>query len=252
MHNFEILKKSTFPVIIEDGNGVPKLQTGTGFILNYAGDYYVLTAWHCISSVIKKVYSLYDDFSITNEDIKYIIEKYIFFGAIESAKDIYRIPLNQVYCAIESIGNRADILICRVDMESFINKKNTSLEDLNPLELYNGNLNINSEYHVWGYPQRLTKITDKHTKTSLEHRCLRLVKINPLQNNPLIFETGILDFSLTKDTFSRLEGFSGGAITNGNAQVVGLAYEITNDKEMRFITINSIQYMLQEIIQNQN
>ena len=79
MHNFEILKKSTFPVIIEDGNGVPKLQTGTGFILNYAGDYYVLTAWHCISSVIKKVYSLYDDFSITNEDIKYIIEKYIFF-----------------------------------------------------------------------------------------------------------------------------------------------------------------------------
>ncbi len=252
MLNYKILQRSIFPIIIEDGHGVPKLQSGTGFVLNYGGFLCVLTAWHCVSSFIRKAYSLPDDFSINGDDIKRIIEKYIFLGAIESAKDIYRIPIDQVYNAIEDIGNRADIFICRVDIKSYKENRNTSLDDLVPLELCNKNLIINSEYHVWGYPQRLTKIKDNNMQVSLEHRCLRLEKITPPKNNPLIFETGILDFSLNKDTYSTLEGFSGGAVMNDNGKVVGLAYEITNDKKMHFITAHNIQYMIQKFMENQN
>ena len=252
--NRDILLKSVFPVIIEDGHGVPKLQTGTGFILNYGGFSYVLTAWHCISSFIRKAYGLTDDYNITGDDIRDVIEKYIFFGAIKSEQSIYRIPLDQVYSAVEPIGNRADIFICKVDMESLTTdkKENSSLNELYPLELYSRNLYIGAEYHVWGYPQRFTKIEDDDVKVSFEHRYLRLEKINPAQNNPLTFETGILDFSSTKDTYSTLEGFSGGAVTNDCNQVVGLAYEITNDKKMHFITANSIHYMIQKIMRNQN
>lgn len=251
--------KSIFPVALQKEQGYAELQTGTAFILNFCGYKFIITAWHCVASVIKNKYGLQNDFQITNEMLKDIVEKNIFFGIIHTQKPVWCIPINDVYTAHEWSGNRADIIVSCVDTTVFdgkLQQEETSFNDIVPLELSSQQLTIGNEYIICGYPQQKFQNHDRKITSIFDHRILKLAQICPACNNPLTLEHGVLDFSQNMgDSVYTLEGFSGGPVLDNTNKVIGMAYEIPVDYEthasekiIKFITANSIGYMLQQCI----
>ena len=233
------LLKSIFNIALENGDGNVGNFAGSAFLLNYGGNNYVVTAWHCIRNIIKYRYQRYGiitDNNITFEMINEVIEKNISFGFTSSG--CLRIPINSVVNILEkNTGNRADILVLCVDQNEIASLKNTNLSELLPLQLSKNKLIKGNQYKIAGFPD----CRRKNNKLVLESKYLTLSGIEQQNVDTFTLEQGLLSFE-QGDSHATFNGYSGGVVLDDDGNVLGMIIAAPDqERVVRFITSNILQ-----------
>ena len=247
--NEDALLKSVFPIALENGDGRVQDFRGTAFLLNYGSFKFVVTAWHCIRNIIKKRYKnwgIINDNTITEDMVRTVIEKHCSFGFTKS-DNCWRIPINGVPAVVEKhIGKRLDITLLCIDEESFAKKNDTSLAEIEPLQLSNQNLYIGKKYRIAGYPDAMRDEENKIIR--LGWRYLTLIDIEPENVDKLELEQGLLAFE-SDDTHAKFNGYSGGVVLDDEDGIVGMIIRAPDEeKVVRFITSRMIDRILHQYI----
>lgn len=249
MSNSDKLLNSIFPIALTSKHDVEYVKNfnGTAFLVNYSGFSFVITAYHCVSSVVKSIFNVSDE-CITEEMMETVIKDNINFGYIKSNKQIYRIPISNIFRGISSIGNNIDIIICKVNETDMIKNNNTSLSDLKVLEISNKCLVEGNCYKFYGFPN--VKRDDENKKIYLDNRKLKLTRLEQKKDyGNAVY--GYLDITNTKDTLNTIEGFSGSPLFDDTNKVVGVLEEINTEKGyIRFIALDTVIYFMTNIIKN--
>lgn len=248
--NDNILLKSIFPIALENGDGWVHETRGTAYLLHYNGTRFIVTAWHCIRNIIKHCYAkigIIDDNNISHDMIKSVIEENCSFG-FTGAPNCWRIPINFVHRAIEkNVGKIFDILFLCIDEERLKNNKGTSLSGIEALNLSTQPLRIGSKYKIYGYPDAEMDKENKIIRLSSRYLCLINIKSENVEE--LELEQGLLSFE-QNDCHATFNGYSGGAVLDGNNDVLGMIIRASDDEKcVRFITSRTLIRMLQQITQ---
>ncbi len=250
MFNYNELLKSIFPIGLTSKNDIENIKdfNGTAFLVNCSGFLSVITAYHCVSSIAKYRFKVTSEDNITTDMIKKVLEDNINFGYIKSNKQIYSIPISNIFRGISEVGNNIDTIICKVNETDMIKNNNTSLSDLKALEISTNKLIIGNYYEFYGFPNinrdKINKII------YMDSRKLKLIKLEPKEDyGNAVY--GYLDITHTKDTLKTIEGFSGSPLFDSTGKIVGILEEINeNDKHIRFIALDTIIYFMTNIIKN--
>lgn len=251
MFNYNELLKSIFPIGLTSKNDIENIKNfnGTAFLVNCSGFLFVITAYHCVSSIAKYRFKVTSEDNITTDMIKKVLEDNINFGYTkELTKPIYSIPISNFFKGISSIGNNIDIIVCKVNETDMIKNNNTSLSDLKALEISNKCLVEGNCYKFYGFPN--VKRDDENKKIYLDNRKLKLTRLEQKKDyGNAVY--GYLDITNTKDTLNTIEGFSGSPLFDDTNKVVGVLEEINTEKGyIRFIALDTIIYFMTNIIKN--
>lgn len=233
------LLKSVFNIALENGDGNIGNFAGSAFLLNYGGNNYVVTAWHCIRNIIQYKYQkqgIITDNNITSEMIRGVIEKNISFGYTNPG--CLRIPINSVVNILEkNTGNRADILVLCVDQNEIDALKNTNLSELLPLQLSRNKLIKGNQYKIVGFPD----CRRQNSKLVLESKYLTLSDIEQQNVDTFTLEQGLLSFK-QGDSHAIFNGYSGGVVLDNDGNVLGMIVTASDqERVVRFITSNILQ-----------
>lgn len=250
--NRQKLLRSIFPIALENGSGYAWGTAGTAFVINFMGYKFILTAWHCIESIILKTkkYQITNKFQITNGMIRETIEDHVFFGIIKTQKQIYRIPINAFFVGRDKNGNFSDIIILKIDdkFDELTKNENCSLSDIEALELSSSELRQGDKYTLCGYPNCSSGPCDNRYIGLLECRTRVLKRILSTGSTESLLQDAELDY-MDVDSHEVIVGCSGGPILDENERVIGMAYEARDDdKVIRFITSDSIEMVLKSCL----
>lgn len=246
----EDVAKAVFPVGLEHGKGDVNGENGTGFLLNFCGYKFVITALHCIPEQWK-----YSGIG----GLKNYIEDKIFFGMIPDTENIWRIPLKHIYYHKDDVGNFLDLLICAVNVDAIAEKEpeNTSLNSLPCLELASQSIKKGFQYYIYGYPTAcLTKSGDSYNaKAKLIHGELIEIKtfkdddVNDLDIPDSVYPINICEIKIFGESYGG-HGFSGSPVLNEvSNKVVGIVFRCSSDYNVfYFFPNNIIEGILRKIV----
>lgn len=243
-----MIDKSVFPVGLEHGEGDVCGQNGTGFLLNFAGYRFVITALHCIPEEWK---------SYGIDGLKKYIEDKIFFGIIPNDDNIWRIPICNLFYHTDGIGNFLDLLICAVDekaISSLVDDK--SIHRIIPLELSNAPLKKDQYYKIYGYPTREFS-KNGQSYHSIGHEILgRYICRNIIDNDgnnvfdilPSTYPIDVCEIEILGEAYG-CHGFSGSPVVDEESKVVGIIFRCSDDfRKFYFFPNNILQPILNRIV----
>ncbi len=243
-----MIEKSVFPVGLEREPGYVCGQNGTGFLLNFAGHRLVLTDLHCVPDHWK-MYGM--------SVLKKYIEDHIFFGMIPKTKNIWRIPICNIFYHRDEIGNFLDLLICAVNEKDISAvSEQTSLNDILSLELSNRAARSGQCYRIYGYPTREFEKNGASYR-SVGHEILgRLTKrhtINDDDNNIFdipssAYPIEVCEIEILGNSYGG-HGFSGSPVVDEENKVVGIIFGCSDDfQTFYFFPNNILQAILCKVV----
>ena len=176
---------------------------------------------------------------------------------IPKTKNIWRIPICNIFYHRDEIGNFLDLLICAVNEKDISAvSEQTSLNDILSLELSNRAARSGQCYRIYGYPTREFEKNGASYR-SVGHEILgRLTKrhtINDDDNNIFdipssAYPIEVCEIEILGNSYGG-HGFSGSPVVDEENKVVGIIFGCSDDfQTFYFFPNNILQAILCKVV----